>query len=430
MYTTSDVERPRRIAPYVPLLPPSPWQRTDSVMAVAIFLGSLALYTSDLARTLTSTSFDSPELITKSAQLRLAHIPGSPVYVWLGHLFSWLPFGEVAARVSWMSAVMGSLAVTCLFAVIRRHVTRERLTAVGGALFFGLSITFWSQAVIAELYAPSIAFLALVLLALLEWGSASGGASTRGRWWLAAAAGAFGLSLGIHLSNTLYLPAFGLFALLGWPARGTGARVPLLRRFDLVGGLLCVLVGSAAAVVPYVWVYYQLPLVPPGDSFPQAAPGWPLFYETTFNAFHSFRFGYTLQEVPDRVVLFLHLLSRNLGPAGVALMLVGLWRLLFTRLRTFFLLVAMAVANLVFYVNYKVPDNDVYYIPSYLIAACCVGAGLDVVAAAVGATLKSAQPSGQPAGQVPSVGRSAGGSIGLLAWVPHFGPAAVWLPTL
>ncbi|HVG01113.1 MAG TPA: DUF2723 domain-containing protein, partial [Chloroflexia bacterium] len=390
--------------PYVPYLPSRArraWGRADWIAAALVTLLSLGLYSATLARTISSTSFDSPELVTKSGLLEMAHIPGAPVYVWLWHLFTWLPFGEPATRVNWMSALLGALSVGMLYALISRHLTGDRLTAVGGSALFAISLTFWSQAVIAELYAPNLCFLAFVVLALFEWGAVrsdpTGDRGNAGRRWLVAAAAMFGLSLGVHPSNVLYLPAFGMFALLGWPRQartGTqgetsnaGSATAFLRRFDWRGGLLGLAVGVVAVVLPYTWVYFDLPNVPYGDFFPRTEPGWPLFQAVTFNAFSDARFGYTLKEVPDRIVLFLHLLGRNMGPVGVPLLVLGAWRLLFTRLRPFFLLVPLMLANLVFYINYKVPDSDVYYIPTYWVMACFAAMGLEAVAGVVQALL-------------------------------------------
>jgi hypothetical protein len=383
---------------FVILHPARAWRRTDLALAILLFLASLALYTATLAPTIVSTSFDSPELVTKAGLLELAHIPGSPVYVWLGHLFAHLPFGEVAARVNWLSAFSSALAVALLYVVAVRHLATGRLCAMGGALLFALSLTFWSQAVIAELYAPSMALLGLSVLALLEWANERSGHnnSIRARWWLAASAGAFGLSLGVHPSNLLYLPAFAAFALMGLSARRSicaqpepqpqprlaSARPP--RRFDVVGGVLAALVGLVVVIVPYTWVYFSLPHMPPGDDFPRAAPGWPLFYESTINAFHQYRFAFPIEQIPERVGLFLHLMARNLGPVGVPLMLVGVWWLAITRLRAFTMLALMVLANVVFYINYKVLDNDVFYIPAYWVMGGLMAAGLKAVWVGVG----------------------------------------------
>src|SRR5438045_1575577 len=67
------------------------WTWVDTLLALSLFVSSLLLYTITLAPTITTASSDSPELILKAAQGAVAHSPGSPSYIWLGHLFAWLP---------------------------------------------------------------------------------------------------------------------------------------------------------------------------------------------------------------------------------------------------------------------------------------------------------------------------------------------------
>lgn len=412
-----------RFAPYLPQRPFKAWDRTDGILALSLFILSLALYVAMLTPTITSTSFDTPELVTKSGLLAVAHTPGSPVYVWLGYLFSLLPFGELAVRVNMMSALSGATVVALLYLLVVRHLTGGRLSAVGSAALFGLSLTFWAQAVIAELYAPNMAFLGFAVLALLQWGAAVHSRHRDGgRRWLVVFALAFGLSLGIHLSNVLYLPAFGLFALLGWPTKRKGldtdqlrhSRLSLQGRFSWRTVVIAATVGLLSFALPYTWVYFNLPNVPAGDLFPKTGLGWSIFYEDVFNAFSAYRFGFPLRELPDRVTLFLHLLSINVGLPGVALMLLGAWRLLFTRLRLFFLLLTMMTANLVFYVDYNVPDGDVFYIPAFWVAACLAGVGLEAGAVGVRTLARVRRRR----------------SLGIQDGLPRIPPRAIVLPSL
>lgn len=420
--------------PYVATRSRRAWNRLDVGLAVLLFFLSLALYTKTLAPTINAVSFDSPELATKSAQIRMAHMPGSPVYVWMGHLFTRLPFGEIATRVNWMSAVMGAISIGLLYLLIVRHVTGHRLSALGGAVLFALSVTFWSQAVTAEVYTPNMAFTAVTMLALLEWASLRDGAVRRaweGRLWLIVAAAAFGLSLGIHLSNVLFLSAFALFALLGWPIRRDGrvdhpgdVQVPRQHRFDVVAGALAVSAALLMFIVPYTWVYFVLPFVPPGDGFPNAEPGWPAFYASTFNAFSDWRFAYPLAQIPDRVVVFLRLLFFNLGPVGIGLMLVGFVQMLWTRLRLFYLLVPLALANVIFYINYKAPDIDVFFIPTYWVAVALIAMGLDAIAVAVRSLVYSLQE--RRIGAIAA--RRSQASLGITARSEYMAEPVKWLP--
>lgn len=382
-----DTERgdlPSHLHPFLPVIPRRPLVRLDLVLAVALFAASLALYTLTMTRGLNSMSGDSSEMVTKSAMLEIAHSPGSPLYVWLGWLFSKLPFGQIATRVTLLSTVLGAVAVGAAYLVGARFISRNRLAALGAAAAFALSLTFWSQAVIAELYAPNIGLLSVAVWCLLEWSAASSrGDRTSSRRWLVAAAFLYGASLGVHLSNLMFLPVFALFVLLGWPLtygeRGTplGRLIRGTRSLDLWLGL-----GAAAvfalALLPYLWQYFNLDRFPAMEGKPTAAPGWPLFYEFTLNAYSFWRFGIPPASWPDRAFLVLHLTQRNFGWLVLPFLIVGIWYLLTRRTRLFYLFGGMALANFVFYGTYKVSDIDGFFIPGYWALIPFVGAGLDL----------------------------------------------------
>jgi|GEM_PF-3131383 len=416
--------RSHSLVPYLATHPIRRWDISDARVALLLFLSSLGLYTATLAPSLTAASIDSNELITKSALMEVAHRPGAPFYIWVGHLFTWLPFGEVATRVNWMSAFFGAGTIALLYLLLVRHATGSRLSAAGGAALFAISLTFWSQAVIAELYAPNMAFLALAILSLIEWGAtrtaqaylrAGPGLGSQlrarrmqraGRRWLMLAAVAFGLSLGIHLSNVLYLPAFVIFALLGWPMlrqtihpdteasahEGNQKTYATATAFDWRGMGMALAALSTAVLLPYTWLYFAISSVPPGDGFTRAAPGWPFFYENTINAFQSWRFGYSLHDIPERVMLFLQLLAANIGPLGLVLLALGAYRLFCLKPRLFSLLLLVGVANAVFYIDYSAPDVDVFFIPTFWVAVCFGATGLEALASAVAMFVRSRQP--------------------------------------
>ena len=74
---------------------------------VVVFLVSLIFY----LITLSPTIFDSVANIEYAATaygLVIPHPPGNPLYVVLGKLFTFLPFGDIAYRVNLMSAVFAA----------------------------------------------------------------------------------------------------------------------------------------------------------------------------------------------------------------------------------------------------------------------------------------------------------------------------------
>src|SRR5205085_10837850 len=88
------------------------------------YLAALAGYLLTFARTVTLV--DSGELILTSAGLGVAHPPGTPLYTLLGHLFTKLPWGSIAARVSFMSACFAALsAATAALIVVEVRALRR-----------------------------------------------------------------------------------------------------------------------------------------------------------------------------------------------------------------------------------------------------------------------------------------------------------------
>ena len=176
---------------------------------VALVLG--VVYVATLAPTVlpygTPYTLDSPMLQAAVPVLGVGHPTGYPTYMMLTHLFTYLPLGDVAYRINLASAVYGVAAVAAVYAA-GLLLCRRVVAAAVGALAFGLSGAFWSQAVIAEVYTLNALFVALVLLLLLLW------RDRRDDRILLLAATLVGLSLTHHLSSALLAPAGLLFVVL------------------------------------------------------------------------------------------------------------------------------------------------------------------------------------------------------------------------
>src|SRR3712207_2554029 len=136
-----------------------------SLVAGAVYLGTLAPTVLPYGTPLT---LDSPMLQAEVAVLGVGHPTGYPTYLMLTHLFTYLPVGDVAYRVNLASAVYGVTAVSVVYAVGLRLGGRI-VAAAAGALAFGVSESFWSQATIAEVYTLNVLFISLVILFLLLW---------------------------------------------------------------------------------------------------------------------------------------------------------------------------------------------------------------------------------------------------------------------
>src|SRR2546423_3893330 len=90
--------------------------RVRLICAAFVFVAAMTLYISTLAPTVTLV--DSGELILAAHSLGVAHPPGFPLWVMLAHLVSLVPFGTVASRINFSSAVFAALASATLTLIV------------------------------------------------------------------------------------------------------------------------------------------------------------------------------------------------------------------------------------------------------------------------------------------------------------------------
>jgi hypothetical protein len=335
-------------------------RRLDAAVATAIFLGCATLYVATLTPSLPFPIGDSHELTTAAARLGIAHPTGYPLYTWLGFAFiRLLPFGDIAYRVNCMSALLGAAGVAGIY-VLGRQLDLRPLPAAVAAALFGLAPTFWSQAVIPEVYAPNLLVLTVVLNLLLAW-SRRGGTG-----WLVGAAFALGLSPGLHMSDLGFGAACALFAVLTDPG--------VLRRPRV---LLLVTAAFLVGLAQFAW----LPLRAHTVHYPMAPPNTlSAFLDYTVRAFAPARFAFPLSELPNRATIYASLLRRNFGVAGAALGLAGMWVALARDPRRFWLLMGAYLVNVAMFTQLAVFDVDVFFLEGWLVWVLFVGFAVDAVA--------------------------------------------------
>ena len=110
---------------------------------------------------------DTFEFQVTALRLGIAHPTGYPLYVLLGKLFTLLPFGTLAWKVNLTAAVCAAGAVGLVYLLIHR-LTQRPTIAVLAALALAWSSSVWSQAIIAEVYALNLLFVAGALWFALD----------------------------------------------------------------------------------------------------------------------------------------------------------------------------------------------------------------------------------------------------------------------
>lgn len=142
-------------------------------MKKALFLFALTFsyYLYGLAPTVTLE--DSGELVTAAFHLGVPHPPGYPLYTMIAHLFTYLPVGDIAYRVNFMSAFFSALAIVALYFVTQEALRiwgrRDEWIALLVCLLIAVTPHYFRQSVIAEVYGLNNFLCAILLFLSLRW---------------------------------------------------------------------------------------------------------------------------------------------------------------------------------------------------------------------------------------------------------------------
>jgi hypothetical protein len=369
--TATTVDRPSGAGAPEAEPAPAPARRpaavTDRGIAVALGAASLAVYVRSLLPGV-GYSGDTAKWQFLGEVGGTPHPTGYPLYLLLNR--AWVhafPVGELAWRVNLLSAVLGAATVAALFLLLRTLDVR-RAAAAATAATFAVTVTFWSQAVVAEVYTLHLLFLTTVTLCLARWldGEPDGGSNR----WLLAGLGLYALSFGNHLGSVLALPGV---AWLVWRGRDRALR---LRNVAWVA--LFAAVGAAQYAyllrMTDVGAYVEQPVHTVGDIVGLVTGGH--FRQ------HMFAFG-PGELAGDRLPMFGRLLRSELSvllvPAAYGLVRAarGPHRAVTVHL----LLLGVLAAS--YALNFDVVDVFVFFLPCYLVLAVFLAIGLDGAVAKV-----------------------------------------------
>jgi len=314
---------------------------------------------------------DASAFQVKAYIMGIPDVTGYPTYTMLTHLFTYLPFGDPAYRVNLASAVYAAGTIFLVYLVCL-HLTRRIAPSVAGALLFGTSETFWSQAVIAEVYTLNTVFIAAIVLALLVW------RDRRMDRYLLLAAFLTGLSLTHHLTCGLLLPASLLFVLMVDRSKLYDKGLVLKGTVLFSLGLLPYLYLPVRASMDFTrWTISVDPTLVRYDTSTLSG----LFDLVTGGDFKGAMLAFGPAELPARAVYYLGCLLEQFYPAfiSVALLgvaLVGVVHLLIEDRAVIVLLGFLYLGWLFYALEYDISDIYYYFIPTYLILAVFAAVGL------------------------------------------------------
>ena len=174
----------------------------DLLLTLVVGGCALAVYVRTLAPGVLYS--DSAEFQTLAYSLGVTHPSGYPIYILLAKLFTFLPIQNIAWRVNFVSALCGALTLAGVALLVRQQ-THGYFGAVLGSLALGIGYTFWSQAIIAEVYTPATFLIVLTMLLLWRWHSDP---DQRGKVLFLAC---LLVGLGMHITVLIMIPAIVIF---------------------------------------------------------------------------------------------------------------------------------------------------------------------------------------------------------------------------
>ncbi len=352
--------------------------KIDSIIPVIIFISTFLVYITFLAPSIFKG--DSAEFCITAYILGIPHPNGFPVYTWIGHLFTMLPIGSVAYRVNLMSAFFGAVTVSLIYVIVLKiaildkkiisdiksslpaksirssYINVYRFIAVIAALSLAFSKTFWLQAEFAEVYTFNAFFIALMIVILLLW------SKNRDNKFLYIFFLIYGLSIGAHTSNILFMPAFLVFiALINYKIFLNIKNVSLFTLLFIIG------------LSQFIYLLIRASQYPVYSDISPGLYGW--LHLITAEQYSNYLI-FSISEIPKRILMYLEFFKADFLLTGSILGIIGLIGLLKKNIKVFALLTLMFISNGVFFLNYYVLDVEVMFIPSFLLFSIFIGIGI------------------------------------------------------
>lgn len=354
--------------------------RHDALIAAGIFLLALLIYIAALAPDVLFS--DSGEFQALAYTWGTTHTTGYPVYQVIARIVGLLPVNSLAWRVNFVSALGGALALAVVYC-ITRHFARR-----GGAVLASLTLlvgyTFWTQSIIAEVYTPAAALLALVIWLLLRWSDVP----TTRRGLLFAAAFLAGLGLGMHLFTLMIvgLPAavFVLWSL--FRDRSHWRQTLALSLAGAISGMLAFfLLFTFIDTRPTATNIFTTTIYPSREA-------WNLDEADFDTPFERFWISVSGRQWQDRMlpsdldyareidVLLNDYLPREFAPAALLLAMIGVVGALRHHAHKAMLPLLVFVVGLWAALSYDPGDKYIFYLPAYVMLAIFAGVGAGTLA--------------------------------------------------
>jgi hypothetical protein len=329
-------------------------------VAISVSIAAFAMYKGTL---LPGLDFgDTASFQDAGGEIEVSPRQGYPLYFALGTLVVWTVGGDPARAMNLYSAIAAAIACG-LIVWLATRITGSTIAGAFTGILFAASYTFWSQSVIAEVYALHLVMLTGSVLALHWWGD-----RPESLVRLAVFFAVYALGFGNHLMMVLLLPGATLYLALRMPG---GLRGLISLRVVALAAAVAALAASL-----YLWnlrFLWTMPFPPPSVS-EALRTFW--FDVTKTDWRSSMVVAIDRSAYSARLGMYRFDLRQQFGMPSIVLAVVGAVWLLRRDWRLFTLLAGGYLVSVLFAYTYNVGDVHVFFLPSHLFVALAAGAGV------------------------------------------------------
>lgn len=285
-----------------------------------------------------NTDCDGPHYTYAAKYLYPSHKTSAPLFLLLGHLFLWIPYGTEAWRMGLISVLATTVASIFIYLAIREK-TQYRFFGLLGALMYGGSALVISQSIIIETYALVTMFAVMAYYF-----------SLRKNWFAVAlclgAGGAVHHLIGITML-VLFIAHKGF------------------RKWKYIGAMAAFLIFYIYVPLtnrpPYMWA-------PPSGSIGVFLKN---FWSDNVSTAIMLIGGLSIWDLPKRIFDMLGQIGVSFT-LGLIPLVAALWNRKFWREPLFW----MFILPIVYYSVDLAPQTSVYLMPSIAFGSILVGVGL------------------------------------------------------
>lgn len=320
-------------------------QHHDLLMALVLIcfgIFTFAVYLYSLCPTV--YLIDSGELATVSYTLGIAHPTGYPLYTILSRLFTFLPV-EPVQSVNLFSALLSVIAGVLVY-IIAYRIFHTRISALLPALIFAFAPITWRAAVTNEVYALTGLFTVLIFLMFLQ------ASNTRSVYILLYC---IGLAFTNHvIIFSLALPVI-IYLCIGYRPKFK----------YMLHGFIFFICGISL----YIYLIARIKggaLIAWGGTYNLER----LLWHVTGKQYQVWMFSLSFNEMMHNFLNGIGLIARNFQYIFLVPVFAGFVHLYRNERSKFLLFTGIILCNLLYAVNYSIPDIESYYIPAF--CTCCI----------------------------------------------------------